>query len=142
MQRRIAAAKRLSGLGGKDWSDMTMRLTIRIDFAAGDALGPGKIGLLERVGETGSIRGAASAMKMSYRRAWLLLKAVEKTFGARLIQTATGGKSGGGTDLTALGRRVVRHYRAVEQSAAKASNRHLVALDRARRHAGVRGKAR
>ena len=46
-----------------------VRLTIRVDFEPGHALGPGKIHLLEQIDETGSIRGAAAAMKMSYRRA-------------------------------------------------------------------------
>lgn len=56
-----------------------VRLTIRVDFEPGHALGPGKIHLLEQIDETGSIRGAAAAMKMSYRRAWLLIQATEKT---------------------------------------------------------------
>ncbi|HSC61750.1 MAG TPA: LysR family transcriptional regulator, partial [Rhizomicrobium sp.] len=67
-----------------------VRLTIRIDFESGDAIGPGKVRLLEQVAETGSIRGAATALKMSYRRAWLLIKATETTFGAPLIVAATG----------------------------------------------------
>jgi len=57
------------------------RLTIRIDFGNGMALGPGKVRLLELVGETGSIRKAAAGMKMSYRRAWLLLQSLAETFG-------------------------------------------------------------
>ena len=73
-----------------------VRLTIRIDFESGDAIGPGKVRLLEQVAETGSIRGAATALKMSYRRAWLLIKATETTFGAPLIVAATGGAKGGG----------------------------------------------
>jgi len=48
---------------------MATRLTIRIDFANGTALGPGKVRLLELIGETGSIRKAAAGMKMSYRPA-------------------------------------------------------------------------
>src|SRR5262249_7256676 len=50
------------------------RLSIRIDFDKG-SLGPGKAHLLELVASTGSIRKAAAGMKMSYRKAWLLLKA-------------------------------------------------------------------
>ena len=97
------------------------RLTIRVDFEPGHALGPGKVSLLEQVEATGSIRGAASALKMSYRRAWLLLQALEETFGAPLIDTATGGAKGGGASLTQLGKRVVRLYRAMEQNAAAAT---------------------
>src|ERR1700742_1630829 len=83
-------------------SDMA-RLTIRIDLAPGAQLGPGKVRLLELVAETGSIRKAAAGMKMSYRQAWLLLKALASAFGEPLVATATGGRAGGGAHLTALG---------------------------------------
>lgn len=104
------------------------RLTIRIDFGDGAALGPGKVRLLELVDETGSIRKAAAGMKMSYRRAWLLLKALGDTFGEALVATATGGKAGGGARLTPLGHKVVRQYRGLEKAAEKAGARHVAAL--------------
>lgn len=104
------------------------RLTIRIDFGNGSALGPGKVRLLELIAQTGSIRKAAAGMKMSYRRAWLLLKALSGTFGDALVTTATGGKAGGGARLTPLGRKVVAQYRAFEMAAAKAGARHLAML--------------
>src|SRR6185503_15064526 len=75
------------------------RLTVRLDFDDGSALGPGKVRLLELVEETGSIRKSAAAMKMSYRQAWLLLKALEETFGRPLVATVTGGRAGGGAKL-------------------------------------------
>ncbi len=99
------------------------RLTIRIDFDDGSALGPGKIRLLELVAATGSIRKAAAGMKMSYRKAWLLLQALEKTFGAPLVETATGGSKGGGARLGRLGRAVVARYRSLETAATKAAHR-------------------
>ena len=49
------------------------RLSIRIDLATGGRIGPGKVALLEAIGETGSISAAGRAMKMSYRRAWQLV---------------------------------------------------------------------
>jgi molybdate transport system regulatory protein len=106
------------------------RLTIRIDFAGGAALGPGKVRLLELIGETGSIRKAAVGMKMSYRRAWLLLQALDTMFEGPLAKTATGGKAGGGARLTPLGRTVVGRYRALELAAAKAGAEPVAALDR------------
>jgi|SRR5689334_4073737 molybdate transport system regulatory protein len=105
------------------------RLTIRIDFDDGSALGPGKIRLLELVAETGSIRKAAAGMKMSYRKAWLLLKALKETFGQPLVETTTGGKSGGGARLTRLGRFVVARYRALEGAARRAGGPAVDALN-------------
>jgi molybdate transport system regulatory protein len=98
-----------------------VRLTIRVDFEPGHALGPGKVRLLEQIEETGSIRGAATALKMSYRRAWLLVQATEKTFGVPLITAATGGRKGGGAVLTEAGRKVVRLYRSMERKACTAA---------------------
>jgi molybdate transport system regulatory protein len=106
------------------------RLTIRVDFGAGAALGPGKVRLLELVADTGSIRKAAAGMKMSYRQAWLLLKALKETFGMALVETATGGKAGGGARLTPLGRFVVVRYRTLEKVATRASGPSMVALER------------
>jgi molybdate transport system regulatory protein len=115
------------------------RLTIRIDFGNGTAIGPGKVRLLELVGESGSIRKAAGQMKMSYRRAWLLLKALDGTFGEALVETATGGRAGGGARLTPAGRLVVKQYRGVEKAATKAAARNLAALSAS---AGVAKTAR
>jgi molybdate transport system regulatory protein len=99
-----------------------VRLTIRVDFDGKDGFGPGKARLLELVAEKGSIRRAAAAMEMSYRQAWLLLAAVEKTFGAPVIMTATGGTRGGGARLTELGEAVLRRYRTMERNAQQANS--------------------
>jgi molybdate transport system regulatory protein len=105
------------------------RLTIRIDFDDGSALGPGKIRLLELVAETGSIRKAAAGMKMSYRKAWLLLKALKETFGEALVETTTGGRSGGGARLSRRGRFVVARYRDLEGAARRAGGPAVDALN-------------
>ena len=110
---------------------MGTRLTIRIDFESGAALGPGKVRLLELIAETGSIRKAAAGMKMSYRQAWLLLQALGAAFGEPLVTTATGGRAGGGAHLTALGETVVRRYRSLEKAAARAVGGDLAALEKA-----------
>src|ERR1700750_1564251 len=86
----------------------------------GRALGPGKARIWELVEETASIRAAAGAMKLSYRRAWLLLAETERLFGAPVLERRTGGKSGGGAALTRLGRNVIKHYRAAERRAGHA----------------------
>jgi molybdate transport system regulatory protein len=109
---------------------MATRLTIRIDFDSGAALGPGKVRLLELIGETGSIRKAAAGMKMSYRQGWLLLQALAEAFGEPLATTATGGRAGGGARLTPKGEAVVRRYRRLESAAARAVATDLGALEK------------
>ena len=105
------------------------KLSIRIDFDKG-SLGPGKAHLLELVASTGSIRKAAAGMKMSYRKAWLLLKALEEMFGAPLVATSTGGRAGGGARLTPLGTLVASRYRRLEIAIVKAGSTDLLALAR------------
>ena len=97
------------------------RITLRIDLEGHGSVGPGKIRLLELVGERGSIQKAARAMGMSYARAWKLVQDASATFAAPLVDASAGGAKGGGTTLTALGRRVVDLYRRAEQRAAKAA---------------------
>lgn len=76
------------------------RLTLRIDFGADRASGPGKIRLLQLVRDTGSISAAGRAMSTSYRRAWLLLDAVNRTVLQPVVETRGGG---GGASRTTLG---------------------------------------
>jgi molybdate transport system regulatory protein len=92
-------------------------LSIRIDLSPSIAIGPGKIRLLESIEATGSISAAGRAMKMSYRRAWLLLDELNHTFHEPVATTALGGRSGGGAKLTPFGKRVVRGYRKMERDA-------------------------
>ena len=84
------------------------------------ALGPGKAQLLEHIEATGSISAAARAMKMSYRRAWQLVEAMNASFRAPLVLTAIGGARGGGASVTPYGRRLLHRFRAMERRAASA----------------------
>lgn len=104
------------------------RLTIRVDFDSGDSLGPGKVSLLEAVARTGSIRKAAQETGMSFRQAWLLLKAIEEMVGRPVIATLRGGSHGGGARLTALGEVVVASYRRLEKGAAQGAREELLCL--------------
>ena len=108
------------------------RLTIRIDLSAHGAIGPGKIRLLELVGESGSISAAGRAMNMSYRRAWMLIDNLNRSFRSPLVETQLGGTRGGGAVLSALGHDVIARYRAIERAATKATAAQLAALDAAR----------
>ena len=104
-------------------------LSIRIDFEpTGSALGPGMAQLLERVAELGSIRRAAMSMGMSYRKAWLLIQEIQKTFDGAVVTAEVGGVSGGGTRLTELGDNLLKIYRRVESRAADSTRADLDTL--------------
>lgn len=107
------------------------RLILRIDFDEGRALGPGKVRLLELVSETGSISAAGRAMGMSYRRAWVLVDALNRTFRTAVVETREGGVGGGGAALTPFGYALVASYRAMEREAEDAVHRRLAELESA-----------
>src|SRR5262245_25787262 len=109
-----------------------VKLTLRVDFEPDEAVGPGKIELLELVDSLGSIAAAGRAMGMSYRRAWELIQSVNECFREPVVSKQMGGPAGGGAQLTPLGKRVVRHYRAIERKASRAVSTHLTALQAAR----------
>ena len=91
-------------------------LRIKLQLYCGDeiAMGPGKADLLEAIGAQGSISAAARAMGMSYRRAWLLVDAMNRCWEGPLVETSPGSAHGGGARVTLLGQTVLRHYRALQ----------------------------
>lgn len=92
------------------------------------AIGPGKIALLQAIVDTGSISAAARASSMSYRRAWLLIDEMNRALREPAVITATGGARGGGTMLTPLGKSLIEHYRAIEETACIAAANEIEAL--------------
>lgn len=91
---------------------------LRILLGAEIAIGPGKADLLDALIRTGSISAAARAMDMSYRRAWLLVDTMNRSFRGPLVEASKGGSGGGGAQVTPLGLDVLARYRAMEAKAA------------------------
>jgi len=89
-------------------------IRFRVDFGRRQAVGPGKIALLERIGQSGSLSQAARDLHMSYRRAWLLLESLNASFRERIAVSRRGGRGGGGVRLTVFGRRLISVYREFE----------------------------
>ena len=98
-------------------------LSIRIDLADGIRIGPGKIALLEAIRTTGSISAAARSLRMSYRRAWLLIEEINHGLRKPAVTAASGGRHGGGATITAVGENVVDLYHAIESRARSAAGR-------------------
>lgn len=85
----------------------TQRLHLWLESGSDMFLGIGRVQLLERVEEFGSLNKAAQAMGMSYRAAWGRLKRSEAVLGAALVEK-TGPKQG--FRLTELGRDLVKRF--------------------------------
>ncbi len=93
-----------------------LSVRFRVDFGAGCSVGIGKIELLEGIARSGSLSQAARGMRMSYRRAWLLLEDMNQSFEQPVAHASVGGRGGGGVVLTAFGLSLVAGYRRLETS--------------------------
>ena len=105
-------------------------IVVRPRLYIGDriAIGPGKIDLLRRVGDTRSISAAARELGMQYKKAWLLIDSLNQGFGRPVVATATGGKGGGGATLTPLGQQLLVCYEALERRINAGASEELAAL--------------
>ncbi len=103
---------------------------IRILVGKTIALGPGKADLLEAIGNTQSISAAAKQMRMSYRRAWMLVDAMNNSFSVPLVATTKGGKSGGGALVTECGKKVLSRYRIIQKKAEKAISKDIAEISK------------
>jgi molybdate transport system regulatory protein len=83
---------------------------IWIENKEGHVIGHGRKKLLESIRDTGSIKSAAKAMKMSYRHAWEMANTMNKISERPLIEKIAGGANGGGTRLTEEGERLIATY--------------------------------
>lgn len=96
---------------------MPLHHSVRIRWHLDDAIafGPGKADLLAAIRDCGSISSAARKLDMSYRRAWLLVEAMNRCFDPPLVASATGGSGGGGARLTDSGLAVLAEFEQLQQ---------------------------
>jgi molybdate transport system regulatory protein len=92
--------KLVPGFRGRVW----------IDGTDGTFLGHGRVALLERIREYGSITKAAKAMEMSYRHAWDLVDSMNRQAERPFVKLVTGGKGGGGARVTEDGERAIQLF--------------------------------
>jgi len=72
--------------------------------------------LLKEIEKEGSINKAAKKLGMSYKKAWLLIKNMEDRLGFPILEKRRGGKEGGGSKLTAEGKKLLENYTKIIQS--------------------------
>jgi molybdate transport system regulatory protein len=111
-------------------------IRFRIDFSDETNIGPGKIALLEGIKAHGSVSAAGRALGISYRRAWLLLDSLNKSFDLPVSVNSVGGRGGGGVEVTAFGDLLIERYRTVERKFSDVGSEYLREI---RAHVNPRG---
>jgi len=105
---------------------LTLEWRIWIERDGQPCFGDGRARLLEAIGRAGSLSGAARELEMPYRTAWQHLESMEQALGRRLVERQTGGKRGGGTQLTDHGQELLAAYRRLRTALDRARDRHVV----------------
>lgn len=88
---------------------------IWIEGKEGTFLGVGRITLLERIREFGSITRAAKSINMSYRKAWELVESMNRQANSPLVTASAGGRNGGGAVLTEAGQQAIEAFRRLDE---------------------------
>ena len=105
------------------------RMRLWIDIDGHNALGSGKIRLLDAIAATKSLSAAARQLRMSYRLAWEHLRMLEERTGLTVVERQRGGRSGGGTELTPQGKALLAAFHSfrqeVEEHMRSACRRHF-----------------
>jgi len=112
-----------------DQSTPRLRGKLEFDGQFGTFLGDTRIRLLEAIDRHGSISQAAKAVPLSYKAAWDAVDAMNNLAEQALVVRSTGGKHGGGTQLTAYGHKIIALYRALEAEYQSALDRLTASLN-------------
>ena len=90
------------------------RIWIEIDGNV--LLGEGRVRLLKAIEKTGSLSKAAKSINISYKKAWTLIDAVNKSAKKPVTETCIGGKGGGGATLTSYGKNLVDAFEDINKN--------------------------
>ncbi len=88
------------------------KIWIETDF--GLKIGLGRALLLDRINTLGSISEAARELKIPYRRAWGIIRDMNENSPKQIVLKEVGGKSGGKSELTDYGKRIVELFNEVD----------------------------
>ena len=78
-------------------------------------LGGDRINLLDKIDEYGSITKAAKELGISYKTAWDIVNMINNLADKPLVDRMAGGKGGGGTSLTAEGKKVITQFKTIQE---------------------------
>lgn len=102
---------------------------IWIEGKNGTFLAEGRISLMKKIIETGSISAAAKSMKMSYKKAWEIIDGMNKEANKPLVIRVSGGKGGGGTQVTEEGLKAIQLFEKLNKRCQIYLDKEILKLD-------------
>jgi len=102
----------------------TAKVTIHLQLPNGGSFTPEDLSLIDAIRIQRSIIGASRALGLSYRKCWLVVDALNRTFESPVVATYPG-RRGGGAEITSFGERLVALYRSIERHAGNSAKKSL-----------------
>lgn len=102
---------------------------IWVESNKGIFLGEGRIDLLHAIEEEGSLSKAAKSLNMSYKKAWNLIDAINKSTPEPVVIKSTGGTNGGGTQITPYGKKKIIQFEEMKQRCWEFMNKEIEAFN-------------
>lgn len=113
----------------KSKSKFQVKSRIWITAEDGTYLGEGRIALLKEIQLHGSISKAAKEMGMSYKKAWRLVDSMNGIGSDVLVKRTTGGKGGGGTQLSDAGLKAIELFTELRDDNHKYLDKKMAQID-------------
>ncbi len=92
---------------------------IWVDKDGQEILSPGVYNILKAIEETNSIASAAKKVGYSYKFVWTYIKKLEDALGVPLVESKRGGRERGSTELTEVGKLLVKYYEELQSEVEK-----------------------
>ncbi|MUH34617.1 LysR family transcriptional regulator [Zobellia amurskyensis] len=96
-------------------NDYKIKSRIWIEVGDNVLLGEGRVRLLKEIEAQGSLSKAAKSIGMSYKKAWTLIDAVNKSAKEAVVTTSVGGQKGGGTVITPYGKNLIAAFEQINK---------------------------
>ncbi len=110
-------------------SDYKIKSRIWIEVGDNVLVGEGRVKLLKAIEEHGSLSKAAKSIGMSYKKAWTLVDSVNKSAKEAVVTKTVGGQKGGGTVITAYGKRLIKAFETINKNCWSYLDKRLKVLD-------------
>lgn len=110
-------------------NEYKIKSRIWIEVGENVLVGEGRVRLLKEIEATGSLNKAAKSIGMSYKKAWTMIDAVNRSSKEAVVTTSVGGQKGGGTVITPYGKDLIKAFDQLNKKCWNYLDKEFKALD-------------